>query len=210
MLDLPEKKLPGLFVSACSYSEKHELKDLFVGLPGIYQQKNVATVLTAIDVLNRAGFGITERALRAGFERVVELTGLLGRWQVLQQNPTVICDIGHNEAGIGYAVRQLKTISHGRLHVVLGMVKDKDVDKVLSLLPAANTVYYFTKASIPRAMNELELQQKALGYKLQGNAYATVKEAFETAMNSSATHDVVFVGGSNFVVAEVLLSYHVV
>ena len=184
-----------------NWSEKGEIN---LGLLGDYQQKNLATALTAVQVLNENNFHISEDAVRFGFEKVVELTGLLGRWQVLQKNPTIICDVGHNEVGISCIVEQLKTIQYNKLHFVLGMVSDKDVDKVLSLLPSENTVYYFTKASIPRALNEIELQQKALKHNLHGDAYPTVKAAFEAAKKSAEKDDAVFVGGSNFVVAEVL------
>ncbi len=176
---------------------------LSVGLTGNYQQKNVATVLTAIDVLNQKDFHIPEEAVRSGFEKVVELTGLLGRWQVLQENPVVIADIGHNESGIAYVLEQLKALRYNRLHFIIGMVNDKDVEKILSMLPR-DAVYYFTKASIPRAMNEQELRDKALKYNLYGSSYPSVKQAFDAAKSAAAEDDVIFVGGSNFVVAEVL------
>ncbi len=177
--------------------------EVCVGLLGKYQRKNIATVLTAIDILNQNGFHIPEEAIRSGFEKVVELTGLLGRWQILQEKPLTIADIGHNEAGISYVVEQLKTISYNKLHFVMGMVNDKDIEKILSLLPK-DAVYYFTKASIPRAMNEQELQKKALKHNLLGNSYPIVKQAFDAAKKNADENDVIFVGGSNFVVAEAL------
>jgi dihydrofolate synthase/folylpolyglutamate synthase len=177
--------------------------DVNVGLLGNYQKKNIATVLTAIDVLKEKGFKISEKAIKTGFEKVVQLTGLQGRWQIVQEKPLVIMDIGHNEAGISYVVEQLSQMRYRKLHFVVGMVSDKDVDKILSLLPK-DAVYYFTKADIPRALNENELKAKAERFDLQGNAYSSVKIAYKTALSNAKKDDVVFVGGSNFVVAEAL------
>jgi dihydrofolate synthase/folylpolyglutamate synthase len=179
------------------------LQPIAVELLGSYQQQNVATVLTAISILNAKGLTITEKAVREGLAHVIGLTGLQGRWQVIQQNPTVICDIGHNEAGIAHVVEQLKTLQYEQLHFVIGMVSDKDVDKVLSLLPT-KAIYYFTKANIPRALSEQELQAKAINHGLYGNVYSTVKDAFVAAKNAATKDDLIFVGGSNFVVAEAL------
>jgi dihydrofolate synthase/folylpolyglutamate synthase len=122
---------------------------------------------------------------------------------VIQNNPTMICDIGHNEAGISYVVEQLEQLQYEKLHFVLGLVNDKDVNKILSLLPK-NAIYYFTKASIPRALNEKELKCKAETYELKGHSYSNVKEAVIAAKDNANANDVIFIGGSNFVVADAL------
>lgn len=177
--------------------------EISLGLLGIYQQKNLSTFLTCIDILNKKSFHISQTAVKAACESVIELTGLLGRWQVIQNNPTMICDIGHNEAGISYVVEQLEQLQYEKLHFVLGLVNDKDVNKILSLLPK-NAIYYFTKASIPRALNEKELKCKAETYGLKGHSYSNVKEAVIAAKDNANANDVIFIGGSNFVVADAL------
>jgi dihydrofolate synthase / folylpolyglutamate synthase len=176
---------------------------LEVELKGYYQQKNVATVLTVIEQLERINFILPEEAVRKGFKQVTTLTGLQGRWQILQHNPTVICDTGHNEAGIRCVVQQLSEQKYKRLHIVFGMVNDKDIRTVLSLLPK-NATYYFTQAAIPRALDALKLQQQALEFGLVGEIYPTVGLALEAAKSAANQDDFVYVGGSTFVVAEVI------
>ena len=126
-----------------------------------------------------------------------------GRWQVLDQKPLTICDTGHNVDGITQIVEQIQSIKFDKLHFVLGMVNDKNIDQVLNLLPK-NAKYYFCKANIPRGMNAHELKQKAADFNLIGKSYNSVKQAFETAKESAAENDLIFVGGSTFVVAEIL------
>ncbi|EJW94864.1 tetrahydrofolate synthase [gut metagenome] len=172
-------------------------------LKGLYQQKNKRTILTALPLLKEAGYRIDEQSVRQGFARVCELTGLMGRWQKLQTAPTVICDTGHNVGGIQYIVEQLKQQSYRKLHIVIGMVNDKDVSGVLSLLPKDAT-YYFTKASVKRALPEGELAQLAAEQGLQGNCYPNVPEAFRAAQEKSLPEDFIFVGGSSFIVADLL------
>ena len=127
----------------------------------------------------------------------------MGRWQLFSENPRVICDTGHNEAGIQFVVDQLLHEKYANLRIIIGMVSDKKIDKVLSLLPK-NAIYYFTKAQMPRALNEVELQRQALEYGLQGGVYPTIKQAFEQAKIDYLDGDLIFVGGSNFTVAEIL------
>jgi len=171
-------------------------------LLGIYQRKNVRTAWAAVKILQSIGFNLTKESIKEGFLRVIELTGLRGRWQKLQENPTVICDTGHNEAGISCIVEQLKNTPHQTLRMVIGMVNDKDIDKMLSLLPE-EAVYYFTKASIPRALTENILKEKAEKLGLHGESYPSVSEALEAAKKDASSQDLIFVGGSTFVVAEV-------
>ncbi len=177
--------------------------DLTGELEGDYQVRNTNTLLSAIHQLIRNGFRIDQQSVRNGFGNVCQLTGLKGRWQKLQENPVVICDAGHNIAGMTYNVEQLKALSFHRLHLVIGMVNDKDIRGVLALLPKDAT-YYFTKASIQRALPEKELQHLAGTFGLEGASYPDVKSAVEAAKNNSTPEDVIFVGGSSFVVADLL------
>ena len=172
-------------------------------LKGIYQAKNCRTVLVALAQLRQKGFRISDAAIEQGFLEVVERTGLQGRWQVLGNKPTIVCDTGHNEGGIRLVVEQLAQQSFERLHIVFGMVSDKKIDHVLALLPK-NAVYYFTKAQIPRALDEKILQAKAATFGLTGTSYASVNEALEAAKKNASERDFIFVGGSNFVVAEII------
>ncbi|MDP4206189.1 MAG: folylpolyglutamate synthase/dihydrofolate synthase family protein [Bacteroidota bacterium] len=174
-----------------------------VGLLGFYQRKNVATVLTVLDVLTERGWLIRKDQIADGFKYVVRNTGLMGRWQILGQYPLVVCDTGHNEDGIRLVVEQIAMTPYNKLHFVIGMVNDKDVRHVLQLLPK-DAEYYFTKASIPRALDEQELQKLAQEAGLEGACYPTVAEAFRTAKQNALEQDMVFVGGSNFIVAEVI------
>ncbi|MBP7507960.1 MAG: bifunctional folylpolyglutamate synthase/dihydrofolate synthase [Prolixibacteraceae bacterium] len=179
-------------------SEEYKL-----GLNGIYQQKNLATVLSSVDILNSSGIKIKKEALLNGLKNVVENTGLQGRWQKINDHPLIICDTGHNEGGIKYITKQLEMEKYDKLHIVFGMVSDKDITKVLSMLPE-KAIYYFCKASVERALDENILKEKALVYRLSGEAYSTVKDALEAAKNNSSENDMIFVGGSTFVVAEVV------
>lgn len=176
---------------------------LFCELQGDYQRKNIPTVVESIPPLRSAGLLITEEQVRAGIARVITNTGLNGRWQTLSQCPLTICDTGHNIDGITEIVQQLKKCQYEHLHFVIGMVNDKDVDHVLRILPK-DAIYYFTKASIPRAMNENILAEKAHTVNLQGNCYPTVAAAYEAARQNATTKDMIYIGGSTFVVAEVL------
>ncbi|MGC9150658.1 MAG: bifunctional folylpolyglutamate synthase/dihydrofolate synthase [Microbacter sp.] len=180
-----------------------EVNPVTIGLKGLYQEKNLITTLAAIRLLNKIGFHITDEAVYQAIEHVMTITGLQGRWQILQQHPMVICDTGHNEAGIRYAMQQLLQIPCRELHIVFGMVKDKDHHHILPLLPK-NAHYYFTQAAIPRAFPADELLQQAALFGLIGTAYASVKEAIQAAQQMADQDDVIFVGGSSYVVAEAL------
>lgn len=172
-------------------------------LLGLYQQKNIPAVLCAVEVLNKRGFEITEAAIRDGIKNVTKQTGLLGRWQILSQQPLVIADTGHNEAGIKEVLNQIDKTPHDQLHFVLGMVNDKDISTILSLLPK-NAKYYFCQANIPRALevNDLAKQAKMAG--LNGEICGSVSNALIFAKKNAQITDLVFVGGSTFTVAEVV------
>jgi len=176
---------------------------LEVELKGVYQQKNVRTVIAAVEELQKSGFILSEDTVRRGFKEVTELTGLQGRWQVLQAHPTMVCDTGHNEAGIRCVVQQLSEQKYDRLHIVFGMVNDKEIDTVLSLLPK-KAIYYFTQAAIPRALEAQKLQHDASKFGLQGDFYSTVKSAVEAAKVAANEGDFIYIGGSTFVVAEAI------
>jgi|JI10StandDraft_1071094.scaffolds.fasta_scaffold02101_7 dihydrofolate synthase/folylpolyglutamate synthase len=171
-------------------------------LKGLYQSKNIAGVLAAVDELRLQGFNISDAALTTGFINVTTLTGLKGRWQKLSDNPLTICDTGHNEAGINEILNQIDELKYTNLHWVLGMVKDKDVSKILKLLPTT-AHYYFCQAKIPRAMDAVTLSQHAKGLGLSGTIVADVNEAIRTATQNARPDDLILIGGSTFVVAEI-------
>ena len=174
-------------------------------LKGIYQEKNKRTLFTALPLLKEAGYHIDEENVREGFAHVVELTGLMGRWQKLHDHPTLVCDTGHNVGGITYVVEQLRQQSCHQLHIVIGMVNDKDISGVLALLPK-EAIYYFTQASVNRALPAKQLLHLATEAGLKGKAYVSVKNAVRAAMKKSLPEDFIFVGGSNFIVADLLES----
>ncbi|MDP4239487.1 MAG: folylpolyglutamate synthase/dihydrofolate synthase family protein [Bacteroidota bacterium] len=176
-----------------------------IGLCGTYQLKNAATALTALDRLKQLGFNIPKNAVTEGFKRVTEITGLQGRWQILQQNPTVVADTGHNAGGFQYIAEQLKSQLYKTLRIVIGMVNDKDISAVLTLLPV-DAVYYFTQAAIIRALPAEELMHQGERYGLHGLPYSSVEQAVEAALKEAEPDDFVFIGGSNFVVGEALAS----
>ena len=179
------------------------LQKLKSELNGLYQQKNICTLLATVDVLNNSGYRISIEDVRNGVANVISQTGLLGRWQTLSQNPLTIADTGHNTAGIKEVLNQLAITPHKNLHFVFGMVNDKEPDSVLKLLPK-NATYYFCKANIPRALPEKELASIAANYDLKGKSFSTVKEALLAAQNKASKDDLVFIGGSTFIVAEAI------
>lgn len=174
-------------------------------LGGFCQEKNAATVLTSIEVLKQEGYILPDQAVYSGFEHVTGLTGLQGRWQILADSPKVICDTGHNIGGILYTVRQLASEKVKTLRIVIGMVNDKDINGVLSLLPK-NAVYYFTQAAIPRALPAEEIMQQGSTHGLKGRSYPTVEDAYREALHDSNPEDLIFIGGSTFIVADLLIS----
>lgn len=172
-------------------------------LMGVYQKYNLAGVLASVDILNKVGLSISNDNVATGLKAVQKSTGLMGRWQKLQESPKVFCDTGHNVDGIKQVLEQIGRIPHGNLHLVIGMVGDKNIDGMLTLLPKYAT-YYFTKASIPRALDQNELKLRASNFGLKGDAYSTINEALTHAKSNANSDDLIFVGGSTFVVAEVV------
>jgi len=172
--------------------------DLKLDLTGTYQLKNVKTVISAVDELRLQGFKISDEDLREALGKVKELTGLHGRWEVLSRVPLTICDTGHNPEGIQEVLKNIAAVSYDRLHFVIGMVNDKDLSKILWMLPA-NALYYFCKPDIPRGLEAESLKLKAESFGLRGGVYPSVKAAMESAQENAAINDLVFVGGSTFV-----------
>lgn len=179
--------------------------DLIGELGGFAQLKNANTVLTAIAELKKQEIGINDQAVYRGFSSVTQLTGLMGRWQVIAQNPTIVCDTGHNVGGMQYVVEQLQCELYDKLRIVFGMVNDKDIASVLAMLPQ-NAEYYFTKANIARALDEKALEQQAETYGLHGNTSPSIEEAVSKAIEEATPEDFLFIGGSNFVVSEALVA----
>ena len=178
----------------------HDLKG---ELGGICQEKNTNTLLTALPLLEQQGYHITETDIRNGFAHVCELTGLMGRWQKLSSHPTIVSDTGHNVGGIQYIVKQLSIQQNKQLHIDIGMVNDKDISGVLAMLPK-DAIYYFTQASVLRALPAEKVKELANSYGLSGNAYPDVKTAVEAAQKQAGADDFIFVGGSSFIVADLL------
>lgn len=178
------------------------LEDYPCPLEGDYQRFNIATVVAACGIL-RESWKLDPQTVRRGLARVVDNTHLQGRWQVLSRRPLVVCDTGHNVNGIGEIVRQLSHTPKGRLFMVFGMVNDKDVDGVLALLPK-EAQYCFAQASVQRALDSRELARRAARFSLRGEAYSDCESAFRAAQQQAGPQDMIFVGGSTFVVADVL------
>lgn len=173
-----------------------------IPLMGNYQKKNLATVICAADLL-RGKFNLSDDDIRSGIANVIRNTHLMGRWQILGQDPLTIADTGHNVDGIREVVCQLAEMTYNKLHFVIGMVNDKDIDHVLQLLPHS-CEYYFCKADIPRGLDAKILAEKAFDLGLRGKVYNSVRDAYLSALNDASFDDIVFVGGSNFIVAEVV------
>ncbi len=171
-------------------------------LSGIYQTKNLLTVLEACSQLKQQGWKIDDQIIYKGLKQVKKLTGLHGRWEIIHQSPLVVLDVAHNADGITQLVRQLEVTDHHNLHIILGLVKDKEIEKILSLLPA-NAEYYFTKAQIPRALPENVLMEKANNAGLKGESFSEVNSALHAALNKAHNDDLILVCGSVFLVGEV-------
>ena len=175
-------------------------------LIGDYQEHNKKTVVQTFRILNdKTSFKVSLDNIQMGLMNVVKNTGLLGRWQQLSENPKVICDTAHNKNGLEIVLKQIQKETFTDLHIVLGVVNDKELDEVLPLFPKKAT-YYFCKPNIPRGLDADILQQKALSFSLKGNTYNSVSEAYKAAKNNSTKEDFIYIGGSTFVVAELPLN----
>jgi dihydrofolate synthase / folylpolyglutamate synthase len=182
---------------------KEQVYTLCSPLTGSYQQKNLKGVLLALELLRGRGWKISRNQTEEGIRKVIQLTHLHGRWEQIGRHPDVICDTGHNEAGIREVMRLISRQTFRQLHIVWGMVADKEVEKILAMLPA-EAHYFFCKAAIPRAMDAFRLQELAGAKGLKGKSYTSVRRALAAARRKAAPEDLIFVGGSTFVVAEVI------
>lgn len=180
-----------------------DYKNLVLDLTGSYQLKNILGVLETVQQLKKSGWKISDENIYSALRNVKALTGLMGRWQKISDHPLTVCDVGHNEAGIREVVSQLSKTTFEHLHVVIGMVNDKDLSSVLSLLPK-DAAYYFCKASIPRGLDAELLSQQAEKFSLNGKVFSSVQSAVHAAQTAAGKNDLVFVGGSTFVVAEAI------
>lgn len=173
-------------------------------LVGDYQIHNKKAVVQTIAIINSQGtFKISEDTIKSGLVNVNKNTGLEGRWQQLGESPKIICDTAHNKNGLEIVIKQIQKEKFGVLHIVLGLVNDKDLDEILPLFPA-NAIYYFCKPNIPRGLDAKILQEKASTFNLKGKAYNSVSESYAKALQTASNTDFVYIGGSNFVVAEIL------
>ncbi len=182
--------------------EKNEYESYLLDLTGLYQAKNLITVVEACTQLIRLGWNIDKTVIHKALQSVKKLTGLHGRWEIIHHHPTIVMDVGHNADGIKAIIQQLELSNYGHLHIVIGMVKDKDISAVLQLLPIQAN-YYFTKAQIPRAMDEIALQEAAFAFSLSGHSFIEVNDAIKDAMNHAAPNDLILICGSVFLVGEV-------
>ncbi|HEV8506255.1 MAG TPA: folylpolyglutamate synthase/dihydrofolate synthase family protein, partial [Chitinophagaceae bacterium] len=200
------------------YWEKHELvvevaqqnrtdHQLYhLDLPGIYQTKNLITVLETCVQLQQKGWDIEERHIRTGLQNAKKITGLHGRWDVIHQQPLIILDVAHNQDGIKMLMEQVEVTDHDHLHIVLGVVKDKEVETILALFPKLAD-YYFTQADIPRALDARILKEKATAAGLRGEIYPGVNEAIKAALAKASRKDMILVCGSVFLVGEVITPF---
>ena len=186
------------------FAEELILDNYKTDLLGNYQKMNVKTAVQTLLILQQNGFHIKEEDIRKGLENIVKNTELKGRWQILQFNPKVICDTAHNKEGLSIVMDQLQKENYKNLHIVLGVVDDKDLNTILPLFPK-NAIYYFCKPNIPRGLDENALMREAKKYNLSGDSYNSTNEAFNASLSNAENEDLVFIGGSTFVVAELPL-----
>lgn len=196
--ELAEEKNAPLFLAE-DYKGEIYISDL----KGHYQKWNIRTVLMTIEVLKKLKWEIKEEGIKKGLENVIFNTGLRGRWDILQENPKVICDTAHNKEGLIYAMKQLQEEEHESLHLVLGVVNDKDLNLVLPVFPKS-AKYYFCRPNVPRGLEVDVLQKKAAENGLFGTSFNSVPEAYEAAKAGASPGDVIYVGGSTFTVAEII------
>ncbi|MEN8188042.1 MAG: folylpolyglutamate synthase/dihydrofolate synthase family protein [Bacteroidota bacterium] len=195
------EKISGLNNTEIHYAEELVGKTYKTDLPGDYQKKNIKTAVLAVRILDQGNFKISEKEIENGLQNVVENTALKGRYQVLQSNPKVICDTAHNKEGLLFVLDQVQREVFDNLHIVLGVVNDKNLESIMPLFPK-NAQYYFCKPDIPRGLDAQELMLAANEFGLTGNTFSTVIEAYQSAKKNAAKNDLIYVGGSTFVVAE--------
>jgi dihydrofolate synthase/folylpolyglutamate synthase len=186
---------------AQQHKTDHQLYHL--DLPGIYQTKNLLTVLETCSHLQQKGWNIEEQSIRLGLQHAKKLTGLHGRWEVIRLHPLIVLDVAHNEDGIKMLMEQVEVTDHDHLHIVLGVVKDKELEKILTLFPRLAD-YYFTRADIPRALDALALKERADEIGLKGEIYPDVNQAIKAALTKASKQDMILICGSVFLIGEVI------
>lgn len=191
------KKAPILF------AEDLTLSDYESDLKGVYQQKNKRTAIATLGVLQSKNWNISEAIIQQGFLNVIKNTGLQGRYQILREGPKVICDTAHNKEGLQLVLQQIQSEKYAKLHIVLGVVNDKDLQIVLPLFPK-KAAYYFCKPSVPRGLNALTLAAEAEKFELTGAVYRSVLDSYMAALQNASRQDLIYIGGSTFTVAEVV------
>jgi len=196
--ELAAKNNAPLFLAATNISDRYK-----TDLKGSYQLNNIKTAVQTINVLIEKGYEIPKENIKEGLLNVVKNTGLLGRWQLLNDQPKVVCDTGHNKEGLQYIMGQLEQETFENLHIVLGVVNDKDLKTILPLFPKT-AIYYFCKPNIPRGLEAQKLQVSCAEFGLKGQVFTSVKKAYEAALKTCSINDFIFIGGSTFVVAEVV------
>ncbi|MFV8282008.1 bifunctional folylpolyglutamate synthase/dihydrofolate synthase [Christiangramia marina] len=185
------------------FADEFELPPVDSDLIGTYQEYNKKTVLASVEVLLERGWKITSKAIIQGLNKVKSNTGLRGRWEILGNEPKIICDTAHNAEGLKLVLQQLQKENFTRLHIILGVVNDKDLNSILPLFPK-DANFYFAKPDVPRGMPAEILQEESLKFGLNGSAYSSISEAYVTARKRAGIKDLIYIGGSNFTVAEVL------
>ncbi len=193
----------GAMILRINDSHNNSTVTLTSDLSGLYQQENLITALSSFDQLKLAGWNLPEAAIKEGLASVVENTGIMGRWQTIGHNPRSLCDTAHNQAGISAVMEQIKQVPRKKLHLVWGMVGDKNLESILPLLPT-DALYYFTRSGVPRSLDANMLGRQAARYGLVGNVYSSVEEAYRAAQKAAQPDDLIFTGGSTFVVADLL------
>jgi len=189
-------------IAEIAEQNKTDHKFYHLDLPGIYQTKNLVTVLETCYQLKQKGWKLNDEQIQFGLKHTKKITGLHGRWEIIHQSPAVVLDVAHNEDGIKQLIEQIEVTQHHNLHIIIGMVKDKEIEKILSQLPK-EAEYYFTKAQIPRAINENELAEKATTAGLKGKTFPEVNEALQNALQHCHSDDLIVICGSVFLVGEV-------
>ncbi|MDT0540620.1 MULTISPECIES: bifunctional folylpolyglutamate synthase/dihydrofolate synthase [Croceitalea] len=200
-LELIFKLIATQLKSRITFADKEEKVVYQTDLLGKYQQRNISGVLATLK--NLRGFEIEEVDIQNGLRKVVPNTGLLGRWQKIQEEPMVVCDTAHNKEGLQLVLKQISNEKFNTLHIVLGVVKDKDLGQILPLFPV-DACYYFVKPNVPRGLCEKKLKHVAESFKLKGKSFGSVKKGYKSAKEAAENGDFIYIGGSTFVVAEVV------
>lgn len=185
------------------FAEDFDVNEYECELKGSYQNKNIKTAIAAIELLNNSEISINEKNIKDGLNKIIQNTGIRGRWEIIENKPLIICDIAHNIDALSIVINDLKLINSNKIHFVLGFVNDKNLDSIVDLFPESSN-YYFARPNIERGLDELELQELFNNNNRIGKSYPSVAQAFKSAIKQSNLDDVIYVGGSTFVVSEVI------